>query len=169
MHGTRAGNLDAGSVIGGAYPLMRGQRFMIGLDYVKNVGREPIRIESVRPQSSSPNLKATAGRVWILPRRWHLSLPSAWPGWPPNHPPTKPGKGVPQSWIQPHPDYLSIPTSRTIPPGRQAQLVYGIFLRSRPSAATRITALRITFKQGGTTYVWILPEPVHLCARTIHC
>jgi hypothetical protein len=170
VRGTRAGNLDAGSVIGGDYPLQRGQSFMIGLGFIRNVGHQPILVESIHPQSSSPDLRATRGRIWLVPRNAHLSLPNAWPSWPPKNPPTKPDKSEPKSWVQPHPPILSLPTRRTIPPGRQAQLVYGIFLHSGPTARTRITALRITFRQGGDTYVWTLPEPVHLCAGgAVHC
>jgi hypothetical protein len=162
VRGTRAGNLDAGSVIGADYPLQRGQSFMIGLDFIKNVGHQPIVVESIHPQSSSPDLRATPGRIWLVPRDAHLTLPNGWPGWPPKNPPTKPSRSDPKSWVQPHPAILSLPTHRTIPPGREAQLVYGIFLHTKPNPETRITALWITFKQGGDTYAWTLPEPVHL-------
>jgi hypothetical protein len=162
VHGTRAGNLVAGSIIGGDYALKRGQSFMIGLDFITNVGSHQILVQSVEPQSTSSNLRPTAGRIWIVPRHAHLTLPNSWPGWPPKHPPTKPAKSDPKSWLQPHPNVLTLPTSRTIPPGRQAQLVYGISLDAAPSAGTSITALRIHFKQDGHSYVWTLPEPVHL-------
>jgi hypothetical protein len=164
LHGTRAGNLDAGSIVEGDYPLKRGQSLTIGLGFVRNVGHEPILVESIDPQSMSPSLRATRGHIWLVPPNAHLSLPNAWPGWPPKNPPTKPGRSEPKSWVQPHPDYLSLPTRRAIPPGREAQLVYGIFLHSNPTAKTRVTALRITFKQGGHIYLWTLPESVHLCA-----
>jgi hypothetical protein len=150
--------------MGAGVPLKRGQSYMIGLDFVKNVGHQPVLVEAIRPQSNSPGLRATPGRIWIVPHHAHLMLPMAWPGWPPKNPPTKPSKSDPTSWVQPHPDLLSLPTSREIPPGREAQLVYGIFLHSKPIAKTRITALRITFKQGSDTYVWTLPEQVHPCA-----
>lgn len=170
VRGTRAGNLDAGSIIGAGYRLRRGQSYMVGLDFIRNVGHQPILVESIHPQSTSPDLRTTVGHIWIVPRNAHLLLPMGWPGWPPKNPPTRPSKSDPKSWVQPHPDLLSLPTSRVIPPGREAQLVYGIFLHAKPTAKTRITALLITFKQGGDTYVWTLPEPVHLCARgAIRC
>jgi hypothetical protein len=139
---------------------------MIGLDFDKNVGHDPILIQSIKPQSSSPSLRVTAGRIWIVPRNAHLMLPNGWPGWPPRDLPTKPGKGLPQSWTQPHPNVLSLPTSRTIPPGRQAQLIYGTFLHTEPGPKTSITGLLITFKQAGYKYVWTLPEPVHFVQTT---
>ena len=47
LHGTRAGNLDAGSIVGARFPLRRGESYMIALDYIKNVGTTPILVESI--------------------------------------------------------------------------------------------------------------------------
>jgi hypothetical protein len=157
--GTRAGDLDAGSVVGAEIPLRPDASEMIGLASVENVGHGPVLVESVEPQSTSPKLRATRGRIWLYPRNSHLSLPDSWDGWPPRHPPTRPPKSEP-GWVQPHPDILALPTSREIPAGRDAQLVFGIFLHGDPSPRLRITGLRITFKDGDRTFVWTYPEPV---------
>src|SRR4029077_18705572 len=98
VRGTRAGNLDAGSITGASFPLRRGQSYMIGLDFIKNVGHDPILVESIHPQSNSPNLRSTPGRIWLVPRHAHLTLPNGWPGWPPKNPPTKPTRSDPKSW-----------------------------------------------------------------------
>jgi hypothetical protein len=167
VDGVRAGGLDAGNVVGAGIPIVSGESYMIGLVHVRNVGATPALVDSVRPESSSPNLRVTRGRIFIEPRDGgaiaksgpvkgaHIApFPDAWPGWPPWHLPTKP--------VQPRPAILSLPTRRVIPPGRTAQLFYGVFLHAKPTARTRIVALRIRFTQGGGTYIWTLPEPVHI-------
>lgn len=162
VHGVRAGNLDAGSIVSARYPLRRGESLTVGFVYLRNVGRSPILVESIQPQSTAASLRATPGRIWIIPRDAHLSLPISTPGWPPKHLPTKPPPSAPKSWVQPHPDVLSLPTSRMLFPGRQAQLLYGILLHANPSTSTRISALRIKFEEAGRSYVWTLPDSVAL-------
>jgi len=159
--GTQAGDLDAGSIITVAFALGRGQSFTLGENTLENVGEHPILVESVQPVSTSPALRTTQARLFLLPRLGHhagvMGLPGDAPGWPARYVPKK-MKG----WLEPHPPILSLPTRRFIPPGRSVQVMYGIHLHSQPSARTRITGLRIVFKQGGTTYVWTLPSRVHL-------
>ena len=153
--GTRAGGLDAGSVIGAGVPIRRGGSYMIALSGPKNVGHSPILIESVTPQTTSPLLRATIGHIYVLPKPLpHLiALPGAWPGWPPRR--------LPKSSMSAR-SVVSLPTSRTIYPGREAEFVYGIFLRGGRSSKLRITSLRITFKERDRTYVWTPPQPVSL-------
>jgi len=159
VYGIRAGDLDAGSRISVNAPLRRGDSYMMGEISLKNVGNEPVLVESVEPQSTSSVLRATPAHIWIEPVNGHLNLPIGWPGWPPRSPPTEPPKWAP-NWVQPHPNVLALPTSQTIYPGREAQLVYGLFLSAAPTQKLRITALRITFKQAGRTFLWTLPAPV---------
>ncbi len=158
--GTSAGHLDAGSVVGASFGLDKGESYTVGLVVLENRGTTPAVVESIRPLSTSPSLRATPGHLWLVPRNNHLSLPNGWPGWPPRNPPTKRAKWMPKSWVQPHPNLPRLPERLAIPPGREAQIVYGIFLHANPSPKIGITSLRITFRQGGTTYVWTLPEPV---------
>lgn len=168
--GTRAGDLDARFSNGAGVPLRRGGSYMLALEEVNNVGNAPIPIESVEPQSTSPNLRATKGRIWIMPRTLPplchgtsiLGLPSGWPGWPPKNLPGKPPGFCPKSYVAPPSSFLSLPTSQTIYPGRRVALIYGISLHADPSPKFRITSLRITFKQGDRTIVWTLPEPVNV-------
>jgi hypothetical protein len=161
--GMRAGNLDGGSETGVQVPLRRGGSEMIGLEVVKNVGKSPILIESIEPQSTSPELHATRGRILRVRRRAHFEQPPLWwHGWPPKGVPFSGSKTHPNDWRVPHPDYLSLPTKGDVPPGAEAQLVYGIFLHADPSPKIRITAVRITFVQSGRTYVWTLPEEVRV-------
>ncbi len=160
LSGTHAGDLTTGD-IGVGVSMKRGQSFTIGDDSIHNVGKQPVLVESIEPQSSSPSLRATVVRLWLAPLHGHLGLAGTAPGWPPTHPPTKPPKWAP-NWVQPHPNYASLPTSLVIPPGRNAQIEFGIFLRSDPSPQTRITGLRVTFVEGGRKFIWLLPETVDL-------
>jgi len=161
VFGMRAGNLDGGNESGAQIPLRRGGSEMIGLDFVENVGKSPILIESVEPQSNSPQLQVTRGRIWRLQPAAHISLPMWWHGWPPKGVPVSPPKTKP-GFVQPHPDYLSLPATGTIPPGAKAQLVYGIFLHADPSPKIRVTALRIKFVQSGRAFIWTVPEEVRV-------
>ena len=144
----------------GDLPLRRGGSEMIGATTVKNVGKSPILIESIEPQANSSALQVTKARIWYLGKdqkigsRTVFLLPFASHGWPPRH--------VPDDGQTPHPNYLRLPTARTIPPGCEAQLVYGFLLRADPSPKLQITALRITFKQDGRTIVWTLPETIRV-------
>jgi hypothetical protein len=161
VSGMRAGNLDGGNESGAQVRLRRGGSEMIGLGFVKNVGKSPVLIESIQPLSTSPELHVTRGRIWRIKPTAHMSLPMWWRGWPPKDVPISPPKTKP-AWRDPHPDYLSLPTRGTIPPGAEAQLVYGIVLHADPSPKIRITALRITFVQSGRTVIWTVPEEVRV-------
>lgn len=160
--GTRAGNLDGGSDGGVQVPMRRGWSEMIGNTVVKNVGKTPILIESIEPLSTSPQLKATKGRMYDLKRRAGFEGPPLWwRGWPP--------KGVPKGkapFRNPHPDYLALPTKGEIRPGHEFELVYGIFLHADPGPKLHITGLQITFKQDGQTFVWTKPDTVGLLRCT---
>ena len=161
VYGMRAGNLDGGYESGEQISLRRGGSEMIGLGFVKNVGKSPILIESIEPQSNSPKLGVTRGRIWRLPPTSHESLPMAWKGWPPRDVPKSP-PGTKPGWVQPRPDYLSLPKKGEIPPGSEAQLVYGIFLHADPSPKIRITALRIDVRAVRPHFVWTVPEEVRV-------
>ena len=97
--------------------------------------------------------------MWLIPTHSHLILPLSGHGWPPNHPPTSP-PGTKPGWVQPNPDLLALPASREIPPGREVQVVYGMFLHAEPSPKLGINALLITFKQRDRTFRWTLPDSV---------
>jgi hypothetical protein len=154
--GSRAGNLYGGNEFGVDVPLRRGESEMIALTEVKNVGNSPIRIESVKPQSTSSELRATDGRIWFKHlRKNEEGLPAYWPGWPPKNLPIKDG-----AWWIAHPDYLALPTTATIQPGETARLPYGISLRTDPSPDLKVTSVRVTFQQDGRTIVWTIPETV---------
>jgi hypothetical protein len=160
VSGTRAGNLD-GSGGGVGVPMRRGGSEMIGDSEVKNVGNSPILIESIEPLSTSPELHVTKGRIWALPAKRPnrvVALPMSWRGWPPKGHMDPPNPEP--SWRTPTPDYLKLPTTGTISPGGEAQLVYGIFLHADPSPKLRITGVQITFKQDGRTIVWTKPDTV---------
>ena len=165
--GTRAGDLDAGNEVGQGRPLRRGGVVTVAATEVKNVGHTPILVESVVPQSTSPELRTTRARVWVIPTRYftakvpthYLGFEEMADGWPPNHPAKRPRSISPEAWVAP-PPILSLPKRQMIEPGREVDFFYGLFLRADPSPHLRITALRITFRQGAQTFVWTLPNTV---------
>jgi hypothetical protein len=157
VEGTQAGDLDAGSVIEQGFSIRRGGAFTVSAIEVENTGHAPVFIESVVPQSTSPDLRATPARIWVIPREaftakvetHYLNTPLG-EGWPPKRIEPKPRNVPPLAWTSP-PPVLLLPTREWVDPGREAELIYGVFLHGRPRPWLRVTALRITFKQGGQT------------------
>jgi hypothetical protein len=149
--GTKAGGLDAGSVVGAKFKLKRGHSFMVGLITFANHGASDATIDEAVPVTSYPRLEATRARFWIIPRDEHLLLPNGWQGWPPKN---FPGAAT-------HPAIESLPEHGvTLPPGRTLQLLFGVKTSAQPGQTQTITDVRVKFHRAGKHYVWTIPEPV---------
>jgi hypothetical protein len=147
VNGLRAGGLDAGAKNGLSFGLHRGKFMEVGCVGVTNTANAPAVIESAIPITSSNKIEVTRAKVWVLPPKTKNLLPYLDVGWPP--------KDVTLIRKLPSKDVV-------VPPGKQAQLVFGVRSLAPVGTTVRITGLRVLFKQGGQRYDWTLPLSVEM-------